>query len=131
MRFVSQRPKAALCLAFAVGWASAWLAIPLKKELLIRAGEGRYSDLAARCDSAMREQFVAKTRIDSLPPAEAARELAAADLGLVDCQDYDLFQKRLIQLGLSENELALLRLRAFETGGLPLLEVIREHEVRF
>jgi hypothetical protein len=33
-----------------------------------------------------------------------------AQLGLLDCQDYDLMRKRLIQFGLGENELSLMGL---------------------
>ena len=57
--------------------------------------------------------------------------LEAAEVALIDCQDYDLMRKRLLQWGLRENELALMGLQAIEEKSSSLQRVIEIHEIRY
>ncbi|MBT0669175.1 hypothetical protein HT136_12465, partial [Novosphingobium profundi] len=53
------------------------------------------------------------------------------ELGLVTCQDYDIYQKQLMQWGLRESELAQMRLVAIEERASDLNDVIETHEIHF
>ena len=117
-------------ISFLAGLAVAWLGIPLWREAVMRVFEGRYQELTYRCDSAMREHFIAQARLGETADSSTAQEVVAAEIALIDCQDYDLLQKRLNQLGLRDNELSLMRLRAIEGRNGRLDEVVRIHEIR-
>jgi hypothetical protein len=115
---------------FVAGFVLALLAAPLWREALMAHFQADYGALTYRCDSAMREHYIARARLADAPDAQLADDLQAAEIALIDCQDYDILQKRLIQFGLRENELALMRLRAIEGPNGRLDEVVRIHEIR-
>jgi predicted transglutaminase-like cysteine proteinase len=79
----------------------------------------------------MREHLIAKQIAIATPSEHTADGLRRAEIGLFDCQDYDIYQKRLMQLGLTENELSLMRLRAIEARADTLHEVVATHEIRY
>ncbi len=91
----------------------------------------RYADLVFKCDNAMREHMLAKQRVSRDPNAETAAELKAAEVGLLDCQDYDLMRKRMIFWGLNENDLSLMGLQAIEAKGASVRDAVRIHEIRY
>lgn len=91
----------------------------------------RYGLLVEQCDGAMRSHYQAKQAGGSTPDPEGERALAASEIGLIICQDYDLYQKKLLEWGLSENELAQMRLRAIEARADDLDEVIETHAIRY
>ena len=117
-------------LAFLAGIALAWMGLPLWRQVLIMSFQDRYGELTYVCDSAMREHYVARARLSEAPSEALAADLQAAEIALIDCQDYDLLQKRLTQFGLRENELSLMRLKAIEGRNGRLDEVVRIHEIR-
>lgn len=90
-----------------------------------------YGRLVEQCDTAMRDHFQAKRSVELGQSAEVNPALAAAEVGLIVCQDYDLYQKRLLQWGLREEELAQMRLLAIEARATDLEEVIATHEISF
>ena len=90
-----------------------------------------YGLLVAQCDGAMRVHFQAKQKREPDGSSSNSADLAASELGLLICQDYDLYQKRLMQWGLRESELAQMRLKAIEAQATDLKEVIETHEIRF
>lgn len=92
--------------------------------------DAQYAELTYRCDSAMREHLIAQARLGEAPSETAAAHVGAAEIALLDCQDYDILQKELALLGLRENELSLMRLRAIEGRNGRLDEVVRIHEIR-
>jgi len=53
------------------------------------------------------------------------------EVGLISCQDYDLMRKRLMQWGLSENDLSEMALMAVEERAENLADVVRIHEIRY
>src|SRR3546814_18825112 len=81
-------------------------------------------------DLAMRDHYQAKRAHELAPVAEAPGALAASEMGLIVCQDYDLYQKRLMQWGLRESELAQLRLAAIEARATDLIAVVSSDERR-
>lgn len=118
-------------LALVAGMLLAWVALPLWREAVMAYAQDDYGLLVEQCDGAMRDHFQAK-QANALDPSEATEaELAAGEIGLIVCQDYDLYQKRLLQWGLREDELAQMRLKAIEARASDLTEVVDTHEIRF
>lgn len=115
----------------ATGIALGWLALPLWRELLMAWNQRDYGELVEQCDGAMRDHYQAKMRAVEAPSRETGLDVYSGEVGLIVCQDYDLYQKRLMQWGLSENELAQMRLIAIEARADDLDEVIATHEIRF
>ncbi|NHK27157.1 hypothetical protein FF098_004480 [Parvularcula flava] len=103
----------------------------MKRTVLIALFQSDYSDHVFACDIAMKSHLIAKLTVDQQPSAQSVNRLKAAEIGLLDCQDYDLFQKRLLRWGLTETDLGTMRLEAIEAQGQSLKEVVREHEFRY
>ena len=116
---------------FAAGVATGLIAAPLRKDVVILVSEGRYQEATYRCDRAMREHMIAKQQIVHDPGKQTVVELRAAEVGLLDCQDYDILRKQLIQWGLDENDLSLMGLKAIEATSKDLQRVIEIHEIRY
>lgn len=121
----------ALVLVFAAGVVAGQLAPPLWKTILITAAEGRYQEATYRCDRAMRDHLIAKQQVFRAPGKETIAQLTSAEVALLDCQDYDMLRKRLIQWGLDENDLSLMALKAIEAKDRNLQQVIEIHEIRY
>lgn len=90
-----------------------------------------YKQLVFECDNVMREHFIAKNRARSHPSPDASRVLDAAEVGLLTCHKYDALRKRLIRLGVNENELALLGLEAIEEKADDVRAFVETHEIRY
>ena len=118
-------------LALLAGVALGWIAMPAWSEGVMTYHQDAYGLLVEQCDGAMRDHFQAKRSLELAPSTEGAAALGASELGLVVCQDYDLYQKRLLQWGLRESELAQMRLEAIEARATDLEEVVEVHEIRF
>jgi len=131
MRWPSWRASALLLTGAVLGATGAWLTPPIWREIVMRTHETSYAALVFRCDNAMREHLIAKQIAIATPSEHTADGLRRAEIGLFDCQDYDIYQKRLMQLGLTENELSLMRLRAIEARADTLHEVVATHEIRY
>lgn len=116
---------------FLAGMAFAWLAVPLWRGAVMAWHQEKYGLLVEQCDTAMRDHLQARQTVEFIDDAEANLALQSAELGLVVCQDYDMYQKRLLQFGLREDELSQMRLRAIEARATDLQEVIDTHEIRF
>jgi hypothetical protein len=118
-------------LAMTVGIALAWIAMPVWRTAVMSYGQDRYGLLVEQCDAAMRDHYQAKRGAQLVPSEASTAALGMSELGLTICQDYDLYQKKLTQWGLRENELAQMRLNAIEARASDLEEVVRVHEIRF
>lgn len=116
---------------FVCGVFSGVAAQPLWRHAIMLAVQDHYGHLTYLCDHAMREHLIAKQQLALHPGPENVAALKAAEVALLDCQDYDLFRKRLLTWGLTENDLALMGLKAIEARGENLQEVIRIHEIRY
>ena len=79
----------------------------------------------------MRQHYIAKVRLASNPNEDSVKVLQSAEISLMDCHLYDKFQKKLIRLGLSQNELSLMGLEAIEINKSQLQNLIQQHEIRY
>lgn len=132
MRSVSSPTKLAfLAIGFAAGVFSGIAAAPLWKLSLMTFNQRTYGELTYLCDHAMREHMIAKQQVATDPGERAVAQLKASEIGLINCQDYDLMRKRLIRWGLSENDLSEMALLAIEERTASLQEVVRIHEIRY
>jgi hypothetical protein len=130
MRSASLRNSLFVLALVALGVLIGVLAAPLWRLALVALYQDQYGTLTYRCDAAMRAHYLAQAQAAAHPSIETADAQSAAALALIDCQDYDIMQKRLLALGLRENELGLMRLRAIEEDAEGLANVVDAHEIR-
>ena len=90
-----------------------------------------YKELVFKCDSAMRDHFIAKNQVLHTPSDEAIKNLHAAEVGLLTCHDYDVLRKRLIGYGLNENDLSKIGLEAIEERAKDVRAFVETHEIRY
>jgi BarA-like signal transduction histidine kinase len=114
-----------------VGVIVAYFGAPLWKLSLMGVNQSKFGELTFECDNAMRGHFLAKQLLVGTPSEGNVLALKAAEIGLLDCQEYDLMRKRLIRWGLSDNELSEMSLLAIEEKGQDLRDVIKIHEIRY
>jgi hypothetical protein len=120
-----------LAAAFIAGAVLSHLAAPVYRQIVMSIAYEPYARLVFACDNAMRDHLLMKQRLARDPASDNVSALEAAEIALLDCQDYDQMRKRLIQWGLRDNELALMGLRAIEEKGDSLHRVIEIHEIRY
>ena len=84
-----------------------------------------------KCDNAMRVHFIAKSRVSQHPSKESVQALDSAEVGLIDCHEYDKFRKKLKSFGLNDSDLASMGLLAIERKKADLQTLVREHEIRY
>jgi hypothetical protein len=128
-----QLNKAALAVvSFVAGAAAAHALAPAWKAAVMLVAGARYQELTYKCDRVMRNHMIEKQRLVRNPGAagELGR-LQQAEIGLIDCQDYDLYRKSLVRWGLSENDLSTLALETIEGRDTDLQKVIATHEIRY
>lgn len=123
--------KLPLLAAFVGGLVVSQIASPAYRQLIMWLAYDSYATLVFECDNAMRDHLLAKQRVGREPSLNNVSALEAAEVGLLDCQDYDRMRKRLIFWGLSANELALMGLDAIEEKASSLHQVIEIHEIRY
>lgn len=116
---------------FVAGAVAATAAAPLWRVGLTAVFQDEYATLTYRCDYAMRDHLIAKQRLDQVPSTENVEALRSMEIGLITCQDYDLMRKRLMQWGLSENDLSEMSLVAIEQRAENLADVVQIHEIRY
>jgi hypothetical protein len=110
---------------------AAWLAEPVYKSVLLSIYGDKFATLTFQCDQAMREHWIGKMALADNPSPSTISTLKATEIALLDCQDYDLLQKKLLRLGLSDSEIGELVLRAAEQTPQGLRTVIGIHEIRY
>jgi hypothetical protein len=91
----------------------------------------QYKELVFQCDNVMRDHFIAKTEILTLPSNEAIQKLHASEIGLLTCHDYDMLRKKLINFGLGENQLARIELEVVEERAKDVRPFVQTHEIRY
>lgn len=129
MLLASRRTSFILGAAF--GLLLAFAGEPMWKLGVMRLNQGEFGELTFGCDNAMRGHLLARQRLVGNPSETNVVALKSAEIGLIDCQDYDLMRKRLIRWGLTDNELSEMSLLAIEAKGQDLRDVIRIHEIRY
>lgn len=93
--------------------------------------ERQYDELMFKCDNVMREHLIAKNRMLNEPSDDSVKILKAAEIGLLECHEYDVMRKRLISLGLTENDLSLMGLKAIEEESTDVKTFVRIHELKY
>jgi hypothetical protein len=91
----------------------------------------RYGELMFKCDNVMREHLIAKNRMLNEPSDDAVKALRAAEVGLIECQDYDDMRKRLLSMGLTENDLAIMGLKVIEEREADVKAFVKIHEIKY
>jgi hypothetical protein len=111
-----------------VGLAAKFIAVPLIAKQLYRE---QYKHLVFQCDDVMRNHFIAKNQVLDSPSGTAIQSLRAAEVSLLSCHDYDKLRKKLLVLGLTEDELAGLGLEAIEENARDVRRFVETHEIRY
>ena len=119
----------ALVLLLGIIIGSLWK-IPLKY-FLINIYQDDFSELVYKCDNSMRDHFIAKAQVLKNYNEDTIENLEQTELGLIDCHDYDLLRKKLILLGLTNNELSYMGLKAIEKNGADLKKLVEIHEILY
>jgi hypothetical protein len=104
------------------------LALPMIAKHVYKS---EYKELMFKCDDAMRDHLIAKSRVVASPSPEAIRGLHAAEVGLMTCHDYDVLRKKLLGYGLSENDLSTIGLEAIEEKAKDVRYFVETHEIRY
>ena len=121
----------ALTVGLVVGIGIGIAGAPLWRLALIEANRELFGRLTYLCDAAMRSHMIAGQAVAYAPSEATVGDLKAAEIALLDCQDYDLMRKRLIRWGLRDNELSEMSLYAIEERAERLQPVVQTHEIRY
>lgn len=90
-----------------------------------------YKELMFKCDHVMREHFLAKRAVSVEPNETTIKNLQSAEMGLIDCHDYDKLRKKMLVWGVSENRLSEIGLEALEERAYDLRRFVEIHEIRY
>lgn len=90
-----------------------------------------YKDLMFKCDQVMREHFIAKRQVETDPSTHNVRNLEAAEVGLLDCHEYDRLRKRMLTWGVTPDQLSAIGLEALEEKKYELRDFVNIHEIRY
>ena len=108
MRLGSKHSRIGLISAiFAIGVFVGNLTTPVYRSLLVLLWQEEFAELTFLCDQSMRVHFIAKQKVALNPEESTVAELRSAEISLLSCQDYDLFQKKMIRWGLTDNEVGV------------------------
>ena len=120
-----------LGIGFVFGVTAAWMSKPIYQTVLAAYWQSDFAELTFRCDQSMRIHLIAKQKIAEDPNPLNVEELNAAEIGLLDCQSYDLMQKKMKRWGLTDNEIGEMVLYAAENNGKSIRKVIQIHEINY
>ena len=126
MSLLAKANIVALAVAFAAA-GSFYLRPLVAEELWAEA----YKDAMFSCDQVMREHLIAKTAVEIDVSAQSIKNLQAAEVGLLDCHEYDKLRKKLISWGNDSNDLSRLGLQALEEKAYDLQRFVEIHEIRY
>ena len=112
------------CIALAVKF----IGMPIVAQSLFKED---YKKLVFQCDNVMQSHLLAKNKALANPSDDSNRELKAAELGLLDCHDYDKLRKKLISWGLTQNDLSSIGIEAIEGKAEDVRSFVRTHEIKY
>ena len=96
---------------------------------LIQLYQKSYAELVFKCDNVMKEHYISKAKLMNQGNEQNLKELWSSELGLVECHRYDKLRKKLVWYGLTENELAMMGLKAIEINKADLRKIVVTHEI--
>ncbi len=76
----------------------------------------------------MRDHYIAKNRVKIEKNDTSLKQLEAAEVGLIDCHDYDKVRKKMKLWGVTDNELSFIGLEVIEKRADDLYEFVEIHE---
>ena len=91
----------------------------------------KYKELVCACDNVMRDHLISKNRVVNEKSEKSIKQLKAAELGLLTCDDYDKLRKKMIVLGVSEGRLSMYGLEAIEEKAEDVRTFVRTHEFKY
>jgi hypothetical protein len=90
-----------------------------------------YKILMFKCDNVMRDHFIAKNKVLTDINDDSVKNLQAAEVGLMECNAYDKLRKKLINLGLSENQLSQFGLETIEENAKNVRTFVETHQIKY
>jgi len=91
----------------------------------------RYKELVFACDNVMRDHLIAKNKVVNEKSEQSIKQLKAAEVGLLTCDDYDRLRKKMIDSGVSEGRLSMYGLEAIEEKSEDVRIFVRSHEFKY
>lgn len=86
-----------------------------------------FQRLTLECDQAMHDEAALRSGTAGATKDEALT--ISADIGLAVCHDYDKLRKRMLILGITDEQLALLGLEALEIDQIPVARMVQPHRM--
>jgi hypothetical protein len=111
-----------------IGLATKFIALPFIGSQLYKEN---YKTLVFQCDNVMQNHLIAKNKVNVDKSDESIKQLHAAEIGLLSCNDYDAMRKKLISWGLTENDLAQIGLEAIEEKANDVRTFVKTHEIKY
>jgi hypothetical protein len=100
-------------------YAKPWIAGELYRE--------DYKRLALECDRVMHDEVVLRDRV--LDEEKKKLMMVSADVGLLACHEYDKLRKRMLIMGMTDEQLALLGLEALDIEMIPVSKMADPHRM--
>ena len=111
-----------------IGLATKFIALPFIGTQIYKED---YKTLVCQCDNVMQNHLIAKNKVNVDKSDESIKQLHAAEIGLLTCNDYDTMRKKLISWGLTENDLAQIGLEAIEEKANDVRTFVKTHEIKY
>ena len=105
-----------------------YIAVPYIAEVDYRED---YKKLVFACDNVMRDHLIAKNRVNVDKSEDSIKQLHSAEVGLLTCDDYDKLRKRMMILGVNEENLAMIGIEAIEEKSNDVRNFVKTHEIRY
>jgi hypothetical protein len=111
-----------------IALATKYIAVPYIAEVVYRED---YKKLVFACDNVMRDHLIAKNRVNVDKSEDSIKQLHSAEVGLLTCDDYDKLRKRMMILGVNEENLAMIGIEAIEEKSNDVRNFVKTHEIRY
>ena len=111
-----------------IGLATKLIVLPYAAGLYYGA---QYKELVFQCDNVMRDHLIAKNRVNNDKTMDSIRQLHAAEVGLLTCNDYDKLRKKMAILGITDEQLSLFGIEAIEAKSNDVRNFVKTHEFKY
>lgn len=111
-----------------IGLATKFIALPFIGTQIYKE---EYKTLMFQCDNVMQNHLIAKNRVNVDKSDDSVKQLHAAEVGLLSCNDYDAMRKKLISWSLSENDLSKIGIEALEEKATDVRTFVKTHEIKY
>ena len=111
-----------------IALAAKYIAVPFFAEIIYKDD---YKNLVFACDNVMRDHLIAKNRVNVEKSEDSIKQLHSAEVGLLTCDDYDKLRKKMMIMGLNEENLALIGIEAIEEKSNDVRNFVKIHEIKY